>query len=137
MSNKLNENQYIAIQMLAGGSTCSAIADKLKVRKETISRWKQQPEFQEELSSLMDELRETGKNRLVAMMDKALSVIEDDLHNNKNRQQRVRSAFKVLQLLGNANFIWPHKPSSNNADDDFYIDPDELERALDAVEMEG
>lgn len=134
MSTKLNETQHRAIQLLASGKTGTAVAAMLDVRKETICRWRQLPEFQEELVNLMDELRETGKNRLVAMMDKALSVIEDDLHNNKNRQQRVRSAFKVLQLLGNASFVWPYKPTTAMVDGDFDIDGGQLERALEAMD---
>ena len=49
MSTKLNENQLIAVHLIASGVKGSVIANQLKIREETLSRWKQIDEFKEAL----------------------------------------------------------------------------------------
>ena len=49
MSTKLNENQLIAVHLIASGVKASVIANQLNIREETISRWKQINEFKEAL----------------------------------------------------------------------------------------
>ena len=46
MSTKLNENQLIAIHLLASGVKASVVAKELGIREETLSRWRQIDEFQ-------------------------------------------------------------------------------------------
>ena len=59
MSTNLNKRQQIAIQYLAMGYKPSEVAKKLKVRRETISRWQQDDEFERELKfARMDFLKE-------------------------------------------------------------------------------
>ena len=45
MSKKLNENQLIAIHLIASGVKASVIASQLNIREETLSRWRQIDEF--------------------------------------------------------------------------------------------
>ena len=49
MSKKLNENQLIAVHLIASGVKASAIANQLNIREETLSRWKKIDEFKEAL----------------------------------------------------------------------------------------
>lgn len=109
MSTKLNETQHQAIVMLASGKPASAVAAALDVRKETISRWKQLPEFQAEVNALIEDVRESTRNRLASMVEKALVVIEGDLDTADN-PHRVRTAFKVLQMLGADRLALPEEP---------------------------
>ena len=55
MSTKLNENQLLAIPLVAQGVSGKDIANKLNVAKETISRWKKIPEFQAEVREIIKE----------------------------------------------------------------------------------
>src|SRR6185437_15458215 len=98
MPTKLNETQHRAIQLLASGKTGAAVAAMLDVRKETICRWRQLPEFRAELNGFIEEIRESARNRLAAMVEKALEVIEADLQTTDDPARRTRTAFKVLQL---------------------------------------
>jgi len=45
MSIILNNNQRIAVQLVAQGKTGKFISEHLNVAEETISRWKKKPEF--------------------------------------------------------------------------------------------
>ena len=115
MSTKLNETQHQAIVMLASGKPASAVATALDVRKETISRWRQLPEFQAEVNAIIEEVREAARNRLAAMVDKALEVIEADLQATDNAAQRSRAAFKILQLVGGNALAFTEKPLPTDA----------------------
>lgn len=110
MSKKLNETQHQAIIMLAGGQPASSVAIALNVRKETISRWKQLPEFQAELNILLEDIRESTRNRLASMAEKALEVLEQDLQSTDNPTRRSRTAFKILQLVGGNTLAFPDVP---------------------------
>ena len=49
MSIKLNENQLIAVHLLASGVKASIIANQLGIREETLSRWRQIDVFKDAL----------------------------------------------------------------------------------------
>ena len=49
MSSNLNERQQLAVVLLCSGLSATEVAKELKVRKETISRWKNNRDFNEEL----------------------------------------------------------------------------------------
>jgi hypothetical protein len=115
MSTKLNETQHQAIIMLASGKQASAVAAALDVRKETISRWKQLPEFQAEMNTLIEDVRESTRNRLASMVEKALEAIEADLQATDNPAQRSRTAFRILQLVGGNALAFTEKPLPTDA----------------------
>ena len=59
MSTNRNKRQQIAIYYLAMGYKPSEVANKLNVRRETISRWQRDDEFERELKlARMDFLKE-------------------------------------------------------------------------------
>ena len=68
MSTKLNEKQLIAVHLIASGVKASVIANQLKIREETLSRWRQIDVFEEALDDAMEvvlrEIDETNKNLL-------------------------------------------------------------------------
>ena len=45
----LNNNQLIAVHLIASGVKASIIANQLDIREETLSRWRQIDEFKEAL----------------------------------------------------------------------------------------
>ncbi len=51
MSSNLNERQQLAVVLLCSGLSATEVAKELRVRKETISRWKNDRDFNEELRS--------------------------------------------------------------------------------------
>ena len=83
MSIKLNENQLIAVHLIASGVKASVIANKLSVREETLSRWRQEDIFKEALEDITEiilrEIVDTHKNILI----KCQNIIVDTL-NDKN-----------------------------------------------------
>ena len=100
MSTKLNENQLIAIHLIASGVKASVIANRLKIREETLSRWRQIDEFKEALEDateiVLREIDETHKNLLISSqkaINEALENEELDLFKKANL------ALKYLSLI--------------------------------------
>ena len=101
MSTKLNENQLIAVHLIASGVKASIVAKDLRVREETLSRWRQIDEFKEALQdateAVLREIDETHKNLLIRSQDvisKALNNEELDLFKKANLALRYLSLIK-------------------------------------------
>ena len=80
MSTKLNENQLIAIHLLASGLKASNIAKQLGIREETLSRWRQEPIFKEALEEkieiILSEIIESQKHLLIMFQAIILKTLE-------------------------------------------------------------
>ena len=101
MSTKLNEKQLIAVHLLASGVKASVIANQLKIREETLSRWRQIDVFEEALDDAMEvvlrEIDETHKNLLICSQEainEALNNQELDLFKKANLALRYLSLIK-------------------------------------------
>ena len=98
MSKNLNENQLLAIPLVAQGVSGRDIADKLNIAKETVSRWKKIPEFQAEVNVLLKEYRDETQHKLRSLINLALEVIREDLE-SINSEQRLANALKIIQNM--------------------------------------
>ncbi len=101
MSTKLNENQLIAIHLIASGIKASVIANQLDIREETLSRWRQIDAFKDALEdateAVLREIDETHKNLLISSQDvitEALNNEELDLFKKANLALRYMSLIK-------------------------------------------
>ncbi len=101
MSTKLNENQLIAVHLLASGVKASIIANQLGMREETLSRWRQIDEFKKALEdateAILREIDETHKNLLISsqnVINEALNNKELDLFKKANLALRYLSLIK-------------------------------------------
>tara|TARA_B100001939_G_scaffold327814_1_gene322493 strand:+ start:295 stop:672 length:378 start_codon:yes stop_codon:yes gene_type:complete len=100
MSKKLNENQLIAVHLLASGVKASLIAKQLSIREETLSRWRQIDEFKEALEeateAVLREIDETHKNLLIHSQ----IVIADALNNEElDLYKKANLALRFLSLI--------------------------------------
>ena len=100
MSTKLNENQLIAVHLIASGVKASVIASQLNIREETLSRWKQIDEFKEALEdateTVLRDIDETHKNLLISSQN----VINEALNNEDlDLFKKANLALRYLNLL--------------------------------------
>jgi hypothetical protein len=101
MSTKLNENQLIAVHLIASGVKASVIANQLGIREETLSRWRQIDEFnkavEDAIEVILREIDETHKNLLISsqnIIHQALNSKELDLFKKANLALRYLSLIR-------------------------------------------
>ncbi len=100
MPTKLNESQKIACHLLASGVKATVIAKKLRIREETLSRWRHTDEFKEALEIatkiILKEIVETHKNLLISSQN----IILDALSNNDlDIFKKASLALRYLSLI--------------------------------------
>ena len=111
MSTKLNQNQLLAIPLVAQGVSGKNVAKKIQVTEETVSRWKKLPEFQAEVNALLKECRDETQHKLRSLVNTALEIIKDELE-NKNSEQRITIALKILQNMKLNTYLYEEIGSS-------------------------
>ena len=111
MSTKLNQNQLLAIPLVAQGVSGKNVAKKIQVTEETVSRWKKLPEFQAEVNALLKECRDETQHKLRSLVNTALEVIKDEL-DDKNSDQRITIALKILQNMKLNTYLYEEIGSS-------------------------
>ena len=100
MSRKLNENQLIAVNLIASGFKASNVSKKLGIREETLSRWRQEDIFKEALEDtteiILREIVDTHKNILI----KCQNIIVDTLNDkNLDMLKKANIALRYLSLI--------------------------------------
>lgn len=100
MSQKLTSKQYKAAIMLATGCTQQGVADRLKLRRETISRWKQKPEFNTTIQQIVRESCGGIEQRLRSLADDSITCIKAELGRHETDAKAIDAALKVLKMLG-------------------------------------
>ena len=100
MSIKLNENQLIAVHLIASGVKASNISKQIGIREETLSRWRQEDIFKEALEDtteiILKEIVDTHKNILI----KCQNVIVDTLNDkNLDMLKKANIALRYLSLI--------------------------------------
>ena len=98
MSKNLNENQLLAVQLVAQGRSGREIAKQLSVTEETISRWKKQPIFIASVNEILGQLKEGIQQKMRNLIFQALEILETELSDKENKN-------KALKLLQNYKFV--------------------------------
>ena len=96
---KLTPRHNKAIELLASGATVKGVAKELGIAPETVSRWRGDFDFQAALNALLEEARQSTKDRLRHLSSVALDAIEAVLLDEEApHKDRVTAAFKILEL---------------------------------------
>ena len=100
MSRKLNENQLIAVHLIASGFKASNVSKKLGIREETLSRWRQEDIFKEALEDttevILREIVDTHKNILIKCQNIILDTLNDK---NLDMLKKANIALRYLSLI--------------------------------------
>ena len=82
MSKKLKENQIIAAKLISFGFSSRSVSKWINVREETISRWKAQKIFLEEIQNQQFDTLDFIKEKHFQLFIKSLSIIEKALESD-------------------------------------------------------
>ncbi len=105
MSSNLNERQQLAVVLLCSGLSATEVAKELKVRKETISRWKNDRDFNEELRSWRLAFFDRVIKRQFALFSEAQQQIEAAFQDSAlTSYQKASIALRFITMFsGNMN----------------------------------
>ena len=105
MSSNLNERQQLAIVLLCSGLSATEVAKELKVRKETISRWKNDRDFNEELRNWRLAFFDRLIKRQFALFSEAQHQIEAAFQDSAlTSYQKANIALRFISMFsGNMN----------------------------------
>ena len=98
MSIKLNESQVMACNLLATGMKTTEILNQLKIRPETLSRWKQNEEFIRQLKKTQEKILETIINRQKHILILSQDILINALNNDK--LDEFKKAMIALRYIG-------------------------------------
>jgi hypothetical protein len=114
MAKKLHPRQVRAARLLAYGETTNSITSKLKVRRETLSRWKRLPAFKAQMEQIIEEERIQMQYKLSRLADTALETLWDEMQfiPGGNPRVRLQAALSVLRLLGVERLVLPSENSA-------------------------
>ena len=107
MSTKLNKRQRLAAELIGLGYRPSAVASELGVSRETISRWRQVPTFNEQSQKAhLDLLTSLLADRL-RLIDRCHEAIDDAL-NCKDTSNGIKAslALRYLALNGSQSHVY-------------------------------
>jgi hypothetical protein len=101
MTTKLNENQLLAVQLVASRMSGQLIAKELSVRPETVSRWENDSEFIAGVHTIIVDAQENCQAKLCQLSALALKIIEDALNDESVPVNiKLHTAFKLLAKVG-------------------------------------
>lgn len=100
MQRTLTLRQINAARLLAWGKKPTEVIHALKLRRETLWRWRQFPEFQKEMQSIMDEEAEEMHFHLRHLAQASLAAVWTEINDNSDDSKRVETALSVIKLLG-------------------------------------
>jgi hypothetical protein len=101
MSTELNENQQLAVQLVASGMSGREVAKELKIRPETVSRWKNDPDFVAGVNTIIVDAQENCQAKLCQLSALATQIIEDALNDESVPTNiKLHAAFKLLAKVG-------------------------------------
>ena len=95
--NRLNEKQLVAIEMLILGKSVSSTARDLQIDRSTLFRWRQEAHFSEYLTQRRQQVWNEANDRLRAMVNRSLDVMEEHLADRYDRA-RFRAASVILRV---------------------------------------
>ena len=98
MSRKLNESQIMACNLLATGMRTTEILNQLKIRPETLSRWKQNEEFIRQLKKTQEKILETIINTQKHILILSQDILINALNNDK--LDEFKKAMIALRYIG-------------------------------------
>ena len=110
MSIKLNESQVMACNLLATGMKTTEILNQLKIRPETLSRWKQNEEFIRQLKKTQEKILETIINTQKHILILSQDILINALKNDK--LDEFKKATIALRYIG-------HIRGKNNVEDKY------------------
>ena len=120
MSNNLKENQLIAIELLSAGVSSIVVSEKLDIRQETLSRWRNNESFKKALENKVKTNCSLIEKQFLKLFHLSLNALERLLTDQKIKSvAKANIAMKYIIYFSNdeslkKQFVRSHKENHNN-----------------------
>ena len=120
MSNNLKENQLIAIELLSTGVSSAFVSEKLNIRQETLSRWRNNKSFKKTLENKVKTNCSLIEKQFLKLFHLSLNALERLLTDNKIKSlSKANVAMKYITYFSNdellkKQFVTSHKENHSN-----------------------
>ena len=125
MSNNLKENQLIAIELLSTGVSSAFVSEKLNIRQETLSRWRNNESFKKALENKVKTNCSLIEKQFLKLFHLSLNALEKLLTDQKIKSvAKANIAMKYITYFSNdeslkKQFVRSHKENHNNVTEIF------------------
>jgi KaiC/GvpD/RAD55 family RecA-like ATPase len=99
MSHKLTAKQIKAIHFLVRGDSTSTISIYLKLRRETLSRWRQIPEFIMEYERVLAEAKARLQTSIEDILDTSMIALKQEINRYESDPKRIQTLLNVIKAL--------------------------------------
>ena len=99
MSHRLTPKQLRTLEMLASGFSTTDIAIELKLRRETMARWRKIPEFMYEYEKLMDEMRYGFRNKITEAINTSIENLAFEAGRPYGEPKRIEALLNIIKTL--------------------------------------
>ena len=101
MSKDLKESQLIAAELLSVGISSTIVSEKLGIRPETLSRWRQNQEFNDEIEQKVNKNCSLIEKQFLRLFYLSLNTLETVLTDNKVKPiAKANIAVKYISHFG-------------------------------------
>ena len=101
MSINLKENQLIAAELLSVGISSTAVSETLGIRPETLSRWRQNHEFNEQIKLKVTKNCSLIEKQFLKLLYLSLNTLENVLSDNQIKPiAKANIAMKYITHFG-------------------------------------
>ncbi|MEQ1704493.1 MAG: phBC6A51 family helix-turn-helix protein [Rickettsiales bacterium] len=99
MQHKLTSKQIQAIHFLVHGDSVFLISQNLKIRRETLWKWKRFPEFKEEYERVLAETKAEMQTSLEEVFQESLRAMKRELKRYESDPKRIETLLNVIKTL--------------------------------------
>ncbi len=99
MSHKLTAKQIKSIRLLVLGYTTEEIAREMKMRRETLSRWRKIPEFIQEYQEVLVEAKARLQTSIEDIFNESLIAMRRELKSYNSDPKRIEVILNVIKTL--------------------------------------
>ena len=96
----LSPKQFKTVALLAQGSTGVEAAKSCNVTPQTISEWRQNPEFKAQLNSMKMEILESVRDKLQSASGTAVQTLVELAESHSHPETRRKAALNILEMTG-------------------------------------
>lgn len=101
MTRKLRPQQYRAAKMVAEGETDATITNRLKLRRNTLNRWRRMPAFYQAVMDYAENMQQAARYKLAMMRLTSVESLHSDIYSNYGSAAELKQKLELVEYCRN------------------------------------